>query len=306
MHVTIHNSSLVYKDSIYLVNDYHQYIVSLLKQILESNSDLHVNIIFDDDHYNFNTENKIIRIKYNFEHTLVRQGGRHTGGAPIGIIHDDTNDTPYLVRIGNYEYLNYSDIIIDYSIPNIHNVKESKLFSSFSKKHIYIAASLYEPYSIKGLRSITTLTTFINTNEPRRQELLYTIKNKGIEHKNVNNCFDKKALETLYKDTKILINIHQTPDHHTFEELRVLPALQCGVLVVCEKSPLSELIPYNDYIIWADYGSILDKVQEVISSYDMYFNMIFATPETKKIQLSELTAMNYKTLQESVIKVATS
>ena len=79
--------------------------------------------------------------------------------------------------------------------------------------------------------------------------LLNQIKQKGITYINVNNCFEKDKLQTLYKNTKILINIHQTDHHHTFEELRVLPALQCGVLVICEHSPLSNLIPGNDYII---------------------------------------------------------
>jgi hypothetical protein len=171
---------------------------------------------------------------------------------------------------------------------------------------IYIASSIYDIYHIKEYRYIETLTTFINTNEPRRKTLLETIDKIGIPHININNCFNKDKLQVLYKDTKVLINIHQTPHHDTFEELRILPALQCGVLVVCENSPLNELIPYNDYIIWSDYDSIVSKVKDVLENYDHYYKKIFGNLHAKKIQLSELNAINYKTLYDSLIKTSIS
>lgn len=52
-----------------------------------------------------------------------------------------------------------------------------------------------------------------------------------------------------------------------------------GTLVVSEKSPLNNLIPYNDLIIWSVIDNIIDKSKEVIQNYDYYFNKIF----TKKI-----------------------
>ena len=97
----------------------------------------------------------------------------------------------------------------------------------------------------------------------------------GFQFLNVNNCFIKNDLQNLYKNTKILINIHQTEHHHTFEELRVLPALQCGVIVISENSPLSELVPYNDYIIWTSYDKILEKTIEIINNYDYFHDLIW-------------------------------
>lgn len=110
----------------------------------------------------------------------------------------------------------------------------------FSKKHFYIASTIHDSvYHVKSQRAFNCLTTFINPDEPRRNALIQKIKNTSLKHSNINNCFEKEKLKKLYQHTKVMINIHQT-DHHTFEELRVLPALQCGVIVICEKSDQKE------------------------------------------------------------------
>lgn len=129
------------------------------------------------------------------------------------------------------------------------------------------------------------------------------IKRINIKHTNINNCFDKNSLQKLYKNTKILINIHQTDDNHTFEELRVLPALQCGVIVICEKSPLNWMIPYNDYIIWAEYDNIVNKMIEVAHNYDHYYDLIFCKESEKKVKLCEFDTMNYNVLSDAIKKM---
>jgi hypothetical protein len=120
----------------------------------------------------------------------------------------------------------------------------------------------------------------------------------NLGHKNINNCFDKQVLRMLYNRTKILINIHQTEHHHTFEELRVLPALQCGVLVISERSPLNNLVPYNEFVIWSEYDKICDKVNEVVNNYDYFFDLIFTKNDVTK--LVELDKTNYKTICETI------
>jgi hypothetical protein len=156
---------------------------------------------------------------------------------------------------------------------------------------------LYEKkWKIKE-RNINCLTTFINTNEPRRINLLNEIKNQNISHININNCFDSKELEKLYLNTKILINIHQTEHHHTFEELRVLPAILCGVLVICEDSPLKEKIPYHEFIIWTNYENILSKTMEVSKNYYLYYNKIFKNNDI----FSKLNELNYNGLKSKLL-----
>lgn len=291
-------SILCYEDSKWIINDYYQHIVCLIKQILENNPNLNLNIILSHNHI-FKNTNKTIIININHEHTLVKKGGRGIElNTPVGEVYYDNNE--YLVRIYNYDIIKNSDIIIDYSNPNIFNVSTCNLFSELSKKHIYISASIYENYFIKDNRNILSLTTFYDITQPRRNNLLNKIKNENIHHINVHNCFEKTELNNILKRTKILINIHQTDHHDTFEELRVLPALESGVIVISEKSPLNHLIPYNDLIIWETYDNIIDKLKEVINNYDMYHEKIFSTEN--KCLLNTIKNKNYHVLENEILK----
>ena len=150
------------------VKHYYEYILSIVKYIIDKNN-LSINIILDGEKYNFRNNNKTIKIAINYEHTLVKEGGRSVQkGTPFGKIKYNENEN-YFVRIERFQHLNSSDIIIDYSIPNIVNVKHSGLFSDFSNKHIYLAPVLYETLHINtNNRNIQSLTTFININEPEK------------------------------------------------------------------------------------------------------------------------------------------
>ena len=159
---------------------------------------------------------------------------------------------------------------------------------------------------------IDCLTTFYDINQPRRKKISdeLTLLSKMDEYHskyqyiNSNTCFDKNKLQELYLKTKILVNIHQTDHHHTLEELRILPALQCGVLVICEKTPINENkllnVEYDDYIIWATYDGIVQKTIEVMENYEKYFHDIFLKP--KKVNLYDLDAQNYRNLEMTLSK----
>lgn len=277
-----------------IVNTYCEYYICILRQCIHPD----MNIICGNKEYDGNA----IRIEFNYEHTLVKQGGRDSYGAIEGKILSDK--VPYLVRIDRYDILNKADIIIDYSIPNIINVASSGLYNEFAKKMIYISPSIFSSTSAKedqeGPRSIDILTTFINTDQARRAELIRRLQ--PLPHVNRNDCFEKEALRALYKNTKILINIHQTDHHHTFEELRVLPALECGVIVISEISPLHTHIPYHDYVIWETYDGIIDKVKDILNNYDKYYDMIFNTP--KMVKLEELHDANVARLSSAVLSAS--
>ena len=135
----INNSYVVIDKNINtVVNNYYTYIFSLLENILNDNK-LQINIILGNHKCDFNNNYKTIRININYEHTIVKKTGRNVPtNTPEGKIKYSDNDN-YLVRIDNFKTLNNSDIIIDYSNPNIHNVKICNLFNDFSFKHIYIA-----------------------------------------------------------------------------------------------------------------------------------------------------------------------
>lgn len=303
MKICINNSFIYYNESaiaLYL-KDYYEYIIQLIKNILENN-DIKLNIVIGMENFSNLIDNnyKRIRIGINHEHTLVKPGGRHSDNFSVGRIKIENIDQYYLVRLDRYNELKYCNIVIDYSIPNITNIEESKLYDEYSKKLLYISPYLYKPFTSNSNRNINTLTTFIYINEPRRANLLNKLKESGIIHNNVNTCFDKNELRNLYCSSKILINIHQTDHHDTFEELRVLPALLCGVIVLCENSPLKELIPYNKYIIWCNYDEITNKIDDIIQHYDEYYNKIFGDESICK-ELAKLDLENYERLYNKLL-----
>lgn len=271
----IQDSVLLYELDDKIIRDYNNYIICLIRNIIIKYNSRKWFIILGNGSYNFNNNKKVYKININYEHTIVKEGGR---GIDTNTFKDVVKygENKYCVRIVNFETLNSSNIIIDYSLPNIYNVKACDLIKDFSNKHIYISPCIYQNiYTDMKNRNINSLTTFISTNEPRRKNLLENIKKSNLKHNNVNNCFDKTELQKLYQNTKVIINIHQTEHHHTFEELRCLPALQNGVIVVAENSPLNHLIPYNDLIIWSDYDNIIEKVRDVLDNYEKYHSLIF-------------------------------
>ena len=60
----INNSVILVCDKEHVVDDYYQYILSLLKNAIEKNN-LSINIILDGENYNFNNNNKTIKININ-------------------------------------------------------------------------------------------------------------------------------------------------------------------------------------------------------------------------------------------------
>lgn len=279
----VSNSYIYYDETpTFYIRDYYNYIIFKLKNVILN---CNVNIIVGNYSVNFHNSNKTFKVHINYEHTLVKPGGRDSQGHPSGSIPILDSDQLYLIRLVEKDNAFSSDICIDYSIPNIVNLRSNSTFNTISQKTYYLAPTLYPLQCSKNInRSINILTTFINTNEPRRRLLLDTIQSNSMSHININNCFDKNTLQDLYLDTKVIINIHQTDHHHTFEELRVLPALLCGVLVICEESPLKEYIPYKDFVIWCKYEDIIKTTVDVLVNYDRYYDSIFSTPASLRLQ----------------------
>ena len=273
-----------------------------MNYIIDKNN-LSINIILGSGHHDFKNNNKTIKIGINYDHTLVKEGGAWVPSkTPKGKIKYNENKN-YFVRIAKLKDLIFDDIVIDYSNPNVVNVKESGRFSDFSNKHIYVAPFIYKNLYINtNNRKIESLTTFIVIKtKPRRVKLLENISKSSLRHSNISGCFNKTSLQKLLQNTKVLINIHQTPHHDTFEELRCLPALQNGVIVVSEKSPLSHLIPYNELIIWTDYDNIVNKTKEILENYEEYHKNIFSK---KNIEiLNNIDNENKRIIEDKIMNI---
>lgn len=294
----INNSFILYDENyLYYVREYYLYCVSLIKSILDQ---YNINIIVGGYDHNFNNNNKTYKINIQFEHTLVKPGGRDSGGAPTGVI-PVNNSQNYLVRIDNYYYMNSFNGIIEYSIPNIINITKSNLYNDYINKNIYISPLLYDNFNYNKERSKNIITTFINVNEPRRKTFLDMSLQKGINVSNESGNFSKEQIFNLYSNSKILINIHQTPHHDTFEELRVLSTLLCGCIVISEDVPLRENIPYHKHIIWSNYDNIIDVMQDVSNNYEHYYDLCFKDIDKTIKKLKELNIKNIKILIEKMM-----
>jgi hypothetical protein len=278
------------------IREYYLLCVDIVKKIDFTG----FNITFGNYYHTFHNDNKSIRLNIQFEHTLVKSDGRNSENSIKGNIKCD--DDFYLVRIANYnDLLNY-DIVVEYSKPNIKNISSVYNYQEYLKKVVYIAPIVYDYNKGNKEREINCITLFYDIYQPRRKRLLDKIVENGIDCYNVNNCFNSDDLRNLYLNTKILLNIRQTDHHHTFEELRVLPALLNGVLVISEDVPLRDEIPYNKFIIWCEYGTILDKLKEVENDYEYYWDNIFSGDDFNNM-VESLKDSNYKNMSKIINEI---
>lgn len=300
----INNSALMYDANFEgLITNYYNYIIELIKNILKNNQ-LNINIMIGEQNAIFNNNNnKTCIISINYEQSLVKGNSyvKNVLHGKVSLI-DNPADT-YLVSLGVIDKNTKSNIIIEYSIPNIINIKTSGHYDEYSKKLVYISPCLYDFYNSKENRTLDCLTTFVNMND-RRNTLITNLINNNIKHTNVNNVFESNALKDIYYKTKVIVNIFQSNSHHTFAELRVLPALLCGVIIVSEDVPLRKKIPYHKYVIWTTFENISNKVKEVLNNYDKYYNDIFINSNIKN-DIEKLCNNNYKKLHNKIIKCLT-
>ena len=287
------NNGFIYYNNNQVIHTkvYYDYCVNLLISWL-NNSGEYVNIIFGDYDINLNNNFKVIRLDIQVEHTLVKDGGRGINERIYGTTNTDNGDL-YLVRIDKFKYYNSLDYVIEYSYPNTHNIKSSGYFSEFSSKIINISPLIYEP-NFDNINKVSTITLFTENSSQRRDNITKELDDKSVEYINIVNCFSYNDLVNQYSNTKIMVNVHQTDHHHTFEELRVLPALINGVIIISENVPLKEHIPYNEFIIWCEYDKLVDTIIDVQKNYVSYSDKLFNN-ELNSLLLT-LKETNYKNL----------
>jgi len=241
---------------------------------------------------------------YETEHSLVLSGGRDMKPeTPFGKVVSifNSNET-YRVRTADCDLAKY-DVVVQYSMANVRNIELSGKFSPLLlKKMVYVPPLEYE-YSPLHLnsRNMAPITTFNDPSQPRRKALLQRLNENGIGVINRNHIHGADEMKALYDSTAILINVHQTPHHHTLEEFRVLPALLRGVVVICENSPLVEAIPYSTFLVWSSIENLPSKVLEVMSNYDVYFNQFFGSQSDLPRVLEQMRHTAYDNMEQRVL-----
>lgn len=212
------------------------------------------------------------------EHVLVKPGGRDSGGFEAGalLIPSPTTAIPYLARLSDFERLKKFDFIVDYSRINLANIQGVEKFFELQDRLLCISPTLYKlscTSSDARRRNFITITNFGNSEEPRRKIFLEAMRSKEIPIQNIQTWYED--IEELYVRTRILVNIRQTDYHDTLEELRVLPALRSGVIVISELAPYKELTRYSEFIIWGALDELPEIIRHVQDNYEATWSSIF-------------------------------
>lgn len=192
---------------------------------------------------------KDINIDFQYEHTIILEGNQ------------------YICKIHNYDYLNTMDYVLEYSNANIEHSKRCNISPEYLNKLIYFPPLIYE-LSDDGERTKNIIT--IHNSNQRRHHIHNQIEMDYFHNIVGYNVFDKNKIKSVLDNYKILVNIHQLDIHHTLEELRVLPSLLTGILIISEEVPYKEVIPYSKHIIWSTYDNLPNKINEVLLNYDEY------------------------------------
>ena len=234
-------------------------------------------------------------VDFNVEHNLVLPGGRDAQGARPGICPDrvtSADGTPYLVRLKDAGAFLHSDVVVEYSRPNIEHLARSGHFTPQElSKLVYIPPLpwTYAP-GAAHTRDVRILVTFSSdVGDPRRRQLVAQLREQGI---NVTWATglppSSAAMRALLDRTRILLNVHQTPHHHTLEEFRLLPALSRGVVVVSEAVPLREAVPYGDQLLFAPYEQLVESVRAADRDYDQIFERIHGAAAPTRALLQKM------------------
>jgi hypothetical protein len=282
IHERVNNSSLTYPNyrEDRTVRDYYFFILDVFRNFIKRYN-VEMNI----------TLSKVCEGARSFsiqlEHTLVKKSAASSCPSSFD---------SYVVRIDHYEKHNEHDFILEYSMPNIEHIKMCKEFNEFVKKIIYLPPLFFNKELIFSQpKKRDVMTSFFNVFQDRRKKIIEDLRN--FDHENVTGL-QGEDLEKVLKETKVLINIHQSDFHHTVEELRILPALRCGAIVIAEDSPLRECIPYQKFIIWTTYDNIVNETQRVLSNYEEIHSSIFT--QELKFTLTSMEEKIYTDMREKV------
>lgn len=225
------------------------------------------------------------------EHNIVLDTGRDLRNhvvfnTQVQSIYDSTRK--YLNRVKDYRMYLESDVIIEYNIPAIVHMKHTPCLDQYLLKKMIYAPSL--PFldctmsAISRQRENPIVSLISNRMEYRRNCIMDSLSARyGHNYTNITGTFDYSQLQKIYQTSKILVNIHQTWHHHNIEEFRVLPALSQGCIIISERVPYVEYLPYSPFIIWADYDNILQTVDKVILNYNVIWSTLYGHNQVAKL-----------------------
>jgi hypothetical protein len=270
----IHHAILVARQNPEIVlQDYSHYVERLLMQSLDR-LDKRTVVFYECPGLHFWKAILPSRsILLQIEHTLLKpKDARGNSAVFSGQLPLANSSSVYLVRIHDFAKLQLADLVIDYSRINLWNVRSAMDLKAYFQKTICISPALY-PLHLSTQKRAGVITLFGNTEVERRKCFLEDLKRHAVVSKNISGVYS--GVEQIYQKAKVVINIRQTDVYDTLEELRVLPALRSGAIVICENAPFKEKTAYSQFIIWGSLEEIPQLVKDVEINYEVVHRRIF-------------------------------
>jgi len=266
---------------------------------------------------------KNISVCINLEHTLIYHP------------QDSLSDSPYLTgrvfhnKSGSYYRLkepmcrildNNNDIIFEYALPNVQNYVLSGHFTeSTLKKLVYMPSiGIFDINNIQppptmsqrlkqNNKTLNIMTSFwIKDSTTRRSNFLDFMESRGIQVTNINSMTSPQKMAEIYDHYHIILNIRQTDIAHTIEEMRILPAIERGLIVISETAPLIEILPYYHNVLWCDtWEAFPDIISTVTKNYaSMHSKLVGETSNLKRIIL-DMSKKALSDLKQSLVHAYT-
>ena len=255
-----------------VIHDYQNYVQSLLANSLADLKKCRL-IFFECPGLNLlKLHPYYLQIYLQIEHTLLKPGFGNIVSTLPGALFLLNGQEKYLIRIAEFEKLNLADLVFDYSRINLMNIESTELLSNYRRKSFCISPSLY-PVDTKMTGRSGTITLFGNLEIPRRKLFLEELRKSNIDSENIQGVY--KGVERIYRKSRIVVNIRQTDSYDTLEELRILPALRSGAIVVCEHAPCVQKTRYSKYIIWGSLREMPSLIVNIERNYEEVHRTIF-------------------------------
>lgn len=166
---------------------------------------------------------------------------------------------------GSPEAFERSNHIIEYSIANQINILNSSLSSLYKNKSHYIAPLIGSISAERIARNVCKIVTMFGRPDlGRRGKALQQLRQSGADVTNIRNF---ENYSSAFKDYAILVNLAQKSYLQTPEELRILPALLEGLLVITEENRFLDQLPYRDFLITSSVRDLPYTVRDVSLNY---------------------------------------
>tara|TARA_X000000950_G_C13914852_1_gene660471 strand:+ start:4854 stop:5735 length:882 start_codon:yes stop_codon:yes gene_type:complete len=190
---------------------------------------------------------------------------------------------------GKYSNFNFLQEVINFNkkFTNINLLDYSRGNINILNK--YNIKSEYLPYyinneEIKNFDKEYDLCTCCSWN--KRISEIYTPLSQIYKSCSIGNPakWGDERDDILFR-SKVLINLHhREKDYNILQELRITRCILNKIIVISEHAIDDYLYPLNAYVIFCDYGNIVDKTKEVLSNYNEYYDKIYKNMDYEEVK----------------------